>query len=129
MESARLELARRRPEVSLRLCRESAAIQRRLGDRAREALAQDGAGGACQALGRHEEVVELHRRAVALHRGLDARWQLACALHHLADALDALGEREQARAAGEEARELLSAFDDPQAAARSRRLAQLLKRG
>nr|WP_261951941.1 tetratricopeptide repeat protein [Streptomyces nigrescens] len=129
MESARLELARRNPEVSLRLCRESAAIQRKLGDRAREALAQDGAGEACQALGRHEEAVELHRRAVALHRGLDGRWQLACALHNLADALDARGEHEEARAAGEEARGLLSAFDDPGAAARSRRLDRLMQRG
>ncbi|WP_051798378.1 ATP-binding protein [Streptomyces sp. NRRL S-337] len=129
MESARLELARGNPEVSLCLCRESALIQRRLGDRAREAIAQDGAGEACQALGRHQEAAELHRRAVALHRGLDGRWQLACALHNLADALHVLGEREQARAAGQESRELLSAFDDPQAAARSRRLAQLLERG
>ncbi|MGW1376240.1 ATP-binding protein [Streptomyces sp. NPDC002446] len=129
MESARLERARGNPEGSLRLCRESAGIQRRLGDTAREAFAQDSAGEACRALGRYGEAVELHRRAVALHRGLDARWPLACALHNLADALSLLGEHEQAQTAGEEALGLLGAFDDPQAAARTVRLAQLQKRG
>ncbi|MFB6441213.1 tetratricopeptide repeat protein [Streptomyces sp. NPDC056411] len=126
LESARLERARGNPEGSLRLCQESAGIQRRLGDTAREAFAQDGAGEACQALGRYGEAVEWHRQAVALHRGLGARWQLAGALYHLADALDASGEHEEVRAVREETRELLREFDDPQAVARADRLARLL---
>lgn len=125
-ESAKVEWARENPEEALRLFRESAAVQRRLGDTAREAAALDGAGGACEALGRFEEAAKLHRRAVATYRGLDARWQLAGALGHLADALDSLGEHEPARAAREEALRLLGPFDDPPAVALARRVARQL---
>lgn len=47
-ESARVELARGRPADALRLARESAAVQQRLGDTAREAAALDIAGEACR---------------------------------------------------------------------------------
>jgi tetratricopeptide (TPR) repeat protein len=108
------------------LFQESAAVQRRLGDAAREAAALDGAGEAYQALGRFEEAVKLHRRAVAVYRELDARWRLAGALENLARALGSLGEIEPARAAWQEALRLLEAFDDPPAVALAQHVARQL---
>lgn len=99
------------------------------GDTAREAVALDSAGEACQALGRFDEAVDLHRRAIATYRDLDAHWGLANALAHLATALDPLGEEEPARAAREEALSLLSGFGDPQAVAVAQRLAGNLSGG
>ncbi|MFD5720933.1 ATP-binding protein [Streptomyces sp. NPDC127036] len=116
-ESAKVERVRANPEAALRLFRESAGVQRRLGDAAREAAALDGAGEACQALGLFEEAAKLHRSAVATYRGLDARWQLAGALENLSGALGPLGEHEPARAARQEALLLLGPFNDPQAIA------------
>jgi tetratricopeptide (TPR) repeat protein len=122
VESAKVERARGNPTEALRLCQESAGLQRRLGDTAREAAAMDGAGEACQSLGRFEEAAKLHRHAVAAYRGLDARWQLAGSLANLSDALNTLGEREPARAARQEALHLLTPLDDPQAVALARQL-------
>ncbi|MGP3967402.1 ATP-binding protein [Streptomyces sp. 6N223] len=125
-ESARVELARGNPEAALGSFQESADVQQRLGDAAREAVALDGAGQACQGLGRVDEAAELHHRAIATFRDVDAHWRLANALAHLGDALDALGEDERAQAAWEEARRLVGAFDDPQATALARRVAARL---
>lgn len=121
-ESARIDLARGNPEEALRLCQESAAVQRQLGDAAREAVALDSAGEACQALGRFKEAAQLHHRAVAVYREFDVRWRLAGALENLACALGSLGEHAQARAAREEALRLLGPFDDPQAVTLARRV-------
>ncbi|MET8982528.1 tetratricopeptide repeat protein [Streptomyces sp. NPDC004539] len=137
-EAARVERARENPAEALRLFRESASVQRKLGDTAREAAALAGAGEACRELGRPEEAVKLLRRAVAGFRGVDAPWQLAGALGGLADALDAgtgAGGQEAyeaARAAREEALRLLGPFDspdDPRAAALVERLGGLLGGG
>lgn len=128
-ESARVELARGNPEEALRLFQESAAVQRRLGDAGREAVALDGAGEACQALDRSEEAAKLHRRAVAAFRELDSRWRLGGALDRLASALSSLGEHEPARVAREEALCLLGQFDDPLAVALAQRVAAHLGDG
>lgn len=114
-ESARVELTLGRPETALRLFQESATVQRKLGDAAREAIALDGAGEACQSLHRFREAADLHRRAAHIHRRLDTPWQLANALAHLADALTQLDGDEPAHAAREEALHLLGAFDDREA--------------
>ncbi|WP_158920216.1 tetratricopeptide repeat protein [Streptomyces sp. NBRC 109706] len=112
-ESSRVELARGNAAAALRQSRESAEVQRHLGDAAREAVALDGAGRACQVLGRYDDAVELHRRAVAGFRAVDARWQLAHALAHLADSLDGCGEGVAALAAREEAAGILGRAPDP----------------
>ncbi|WP_433891811.1 ATP-binding protein [Streptomyces sp. CA-111067] len=127
-ESARVERARDNAEGALSLFKESAAVQRRLGDAGREAVALDGAGEACQVLGRFEEAAKLHRRAVAVYRGVDARWQLAGALENLAGALGRLGEQESGRAALEESLRLFGSFQDPQAVAGAQRVARQLAR-
>jgi tetratricopeptide (TPR) repeat protein len=129
VESANVERTRGNPEEALRLCQESAAVQRRLGDAAREAVALDGAGEACQALGRLQEAAKLHRRAIAVYRGLDAHWKLAGALENLAGALGPLGDRDSARAARQEALRLLSPLEDPQAVALAQRVARHLSDG
>jgi tetratricopeptide (TPR) repeat protein len=125
-EAAKVERAQGNPPEALRLFQESAAVQRRLGDTAREAVALDGAGEANQALGSFEEAAKLHSRAVAVYRELDAWWRLAGALENLASALGPLGEIEPARAAREEALRLLGAFDDPQAVGLAQRVARQL---
>lgn len=126
LERARVTLAEGDPEGALRQCRESAAVQRRLGDAAREAAAVDAEGEVCRALGLFAQSAALHRRAVGAFRRLDAGWQLAVALEGWSVALAALGDRAAARAAGEEALRLLGAFADPPAAVRAGRVAGLL---
>ncbi|MBU6535577.1 ATP-binding protein [Streptomyces sp. NPDC057245] len=125
-ESARVERARGNPEESLRLFQKSAAIQQQLGDASREATALDGAGEACQSLGRMEEAAELHRRAAKTYRRLGSHWQLACAQTHLADALTSTGDHESARLTREEVLHLLSSFDDPRALALAEKAARRL---
>ncbi|WBB63604.1 tetratricopeptide repeat protein [Streptomyces sp. WMMC500] len=110
-ESARVELARGRAADALRLARESAAVQQRLGDTAREAAALDIAGEACGALGRLDEAAGLHRGAIERYRAADAHWPLARALVNLADVLDRAGL--PARTVWEEAAGELGRFDDP----------------
>ncbi|AKH84402.1 hypothetical protein AA958_21890 [Streptomyces sp. CNQ-509] len=124
-ESARVALARGRAADALRLARESAAVQQRLGDTAREATALDIAGEACGALGRLEEAAGLHRDAIERFREADAHWQLAHALVNLAEVLGRLGE--PARTVWEEAAGALGRFDDPEASALAERVAARLE--
>jgi tetratricopeptide (TPR) repeat protein len=94
-----------------------ATIQRRLGDRSREAMAVDGAGEAYREMGQPDEAVSFHLRAAATHRQLDDDWELAVTLDHLALALVAAGRAEAAHRHWQEADTLLARFDDPRAAA------------
>ena len=114
-EQARIAIADGRAELALPLYQHAAAIQRRLGDRSREAQALDGTGLAYQALGRDEEAVDFHRTAVAFHRQLDDNWQLALAQHHLGTALRGTGETDAARTQWIQALGLLGEFGDPRA--------------
>ena len=114
-EQARIAVAEGRPEAALPLYQHATAIQRRLGDRSREAMALDGTGLAYQALGRSEEAVDFHRTAVVVHRQLDDNWQLSLALHNLANALNQTGDAEGARTYWSEADGLLGEFTDPRA--------------
>jgi tetratricopeptide (TPR) repeat protein len=97
----------------------AAVIQRQLGDHSREAFALDGAGQAYEDLGRADDAADFYRTAAAAHRDLNDRWNLAQTLHHLG------------RAAGDtrfwqQARDLLTEFDDPRAAALRRLIAEAL---
>ncbi|MFF0723435.1 tetratricopeptide repeat protein [Streptomyces sp. NPDC004134] len=124
-ESARVELALDRAAEALRLARESAAVQQRLGDTGREAAALDIAGEACGALGRLDEAAGLHREAIEHFREADAHWQLAHALVNLAEALGRMGA--PARTVWEEAAGELGRFDDPEARALAERVAGRLE--
>lgn len=124
-ESARVELARGRAEDALRLARESAAVQQRLGDAAREAAAMDIAGEACGALGHPDEAAGLHRGAIERYRAADAHWQLAHALVNLAETLDRAGE--PARTVWEEAAGELRRFEGAEASALAERVAARLE--
>jgi tetratricopeptide (TPR) repeat protein len=97
----------------------SAVIHRRLGDRAREARAWQGAGETYQRMERYEEAVDFHRMAARVQRELGDGWQLALALDGLARARLALeedGEHEVAREHWAEAARALDSFSDARAA-------------
>ncbi|MFY1635204.1 tetratricopeptide repeat protein [Solwaraspora sp. WMMB335] len=91
-------------------------MQRRIGDRSREATAIDGVGEAYQDLGRSAEAADFHRQAAAVHRRLGDSWQAAVALHNLATALAATGREAEALSVRQEALTLLSRFEDDRAA-------------
>ncbi|MGX7827403.1 tetratricopeptide repeat protein [Actinokineospora sp. 24-640] len=91
-------------------------IQRRLGDRSREAQALDEAGETYRELGQPDEAAKFHRRAVTTHRDLGDRWRLGLSLVHLSLALAEIGETTESQRHAAEAREVLGDFDDPHAA-------------
>jgi tetratricopeptide (TPR) repeat protein len=115
VELARVQRHGDDPALALVACQRAASIQRRLGDRSREAMALGGAGEAYQQLGRFEEAVEFHRMAVAAHRELGDHWQLGIELDNLATALSRAGEPGEAHGHWEEALRVLAVFDDPRA--------------
>ncbi|WP_280722071.1 tetratricopeptide repeat protein [Kitasatospora sp. MAA4] len=102
-----------RPADALVSYHRAAVLQRRLGDRSREALAWDGTGQAYLELGRAQEASDFHRRALAVHRELGDRWQHAVALCCLADALDASDAPSDVQQYRREALTLLDDFTDP----------------
>ncbi len=106
----------------------SAVVHRRLGDRAREARAWQGAGETYHAMERHEEAADFHRMAVRVQRELGDGWQLALALDGLARARADLGELEAARAHWGEARDALAAYADPRASGLRARIGGELER-
>lgn len=125
-ELARVQLAQHQPGDALTSSHHAAVIQRRLGDRSREAIAIDLTGQAYQQLDRHDDAAKFHRLAAAVHRELGDHWQLATTLAHLATALDHTGDHDGARSCRQEAVALLAGFDDPPAADLHTRLTQML---
>ncbi|MEU4643977.1 tetratricopeptide repeat protein [Micromonospora sp. NPDC023814] len=115
VEYARVQRALGRPDAALEAAHRAATIQRRLGDRSREAMALDETGATYRGLGRPEESVAFHRRAAAVHRQLGDGWQLALALDHLATALAESGQVEEANRCWHEASMILARFPDPRA--------------
>lgn len=123
VEYARVQRVLGRPDAALEAAHRAATVQRRLGDRSREAMALDETGEAYRGLGRPEESVAFHRRAAAVHRQLGDGWQLALALDHLATALAETGHTEEAERHRREAVDLLSAFPDARAVRLRQRIA------
>ncbi|MGC5053156.1 ATP-binding protein [Micromonospora sp. DT48] len=115
VEYARVLRGLGRPTEALEAVHRAATIQRRLGDRSREAMALDGAGEAYRELGQPEQAIAFHVRAAAVHRQLGDDWQLALTLDHLAMALTDAGRPEEARRWWGEAVERLARFPDPRA--------------
>lgn len=96
----------------------AASLQRRLGDRSREARAWHGTGEVYRDLDRAEEAVEFHRIAAGAHRDMSDQWHLALALDGLARALRQTGSegaQEEARSHWSEAARALAAFRDDHA--------------
>ncbi|EXG82013.1 ATP-binding protein [Cryptosporangium arvum] len=91
----------------------SASIQRRLGDRVREALALNGTGHIYQRLDRVDEAINFHRGAVLILRTVTAAWNLATALNDLAAALVKTGRRSDAESHWQEALALVDDLADP----------------
>jgi tetratricopeptide (TPR) repeat protein len=125
-ERARIRLAQGRAADALVDCQQAAVLQRRLGDRNREAIAVDLAGLANQGLDRTDEAARFHRRAASVHRDFRDWWHLACSLDHLADALGQPGESGPVVDHRREALTLLQQFDDPVATTIRERLSRVL---
>ncbi|MFV2086248.1 tetratricopeptide repeat protein [Micromonospora sp. LOL_021] len=115
VELARVRRAIGDPAAALDILHRAAALQRRIGDRSREATAIDGVGEAYQDLGRSAEAVDFHRQAAGVHRRLGDSWQAAVALHNLATALAATGREVEALPVRQDVLTLLSRFDDARA--------------
>jgi tetratricopeptide (TPR) repeat protein len=107
------QLAAGQPDDALVSFQRAATIQRRLGDRNREARALNCTGKAYQQLGHLDQAIDFHRSAVNALRDLADPWHLAIALDDLTTTLDATGRADQARAHRQEALSLLEAFTDP----------------
>lgn len=115
VEYARVQRDLGHPARAMEAAHRAATIQRRLGDRSREAVALDETGAAYQGLGQPGEAVAFHRRAAAVHRDLGDGWQLALTLDHLAAALTGTGHAEEAERHRREAVRLLTGFPDVRA--------------
>ena len=117
-----------------------------LGSRSREVQCLNGAGEAYQSMGRMTEAAQFHRRAATVAREVGEPWPLAVSLESFGRAAagaDAEAEAESGpdsadgtradprsgdvRAALREAETLLSAFGDPEARERRRRIAERLR--
>ncbi|GAB3443339.1 tetratricopeptide repeat protein [Actinophytocola sediminis] len=122
VELATIQLDAGSPIDALTNYHRAAVLQRRLGDRSREAIATDGSGMAFQLLGNYEEAAKFHRRAAQVQRELGDGWQTATALDHLATALAQDGDADHAHQHWRAALELLTEFDDDVARALRRRI-------
>ncbi|RKN47519.1 ATP-binding protein [Micromonospora endolithica] len=103
------------PEGALASYQRAVVLQRRLGNRSREATALDATGLAYQQLHRYNEAAEFHHHAATMHRDLTDNWLRAVALAHLGDAYDAAGRHADASNVWSEAQQLLRQFGDPAA--------------
>jgi tetratricopeptide (TPR) repeat protein len=115
LDLARAQDSLGKPADALTSCQRAAVIQRRLGDRSREAMAWDRAGEAYQSLERWTEAADFHRRAAAVQSDLNDEWQTAVSLVNLAMALSMLGAVEESAAHLREALARLAGFRDPKA--------------
>lgn len=127
VELARVCRATGHPADALDPLHRAAALQRRIGDRSREATALDGTGEAYRDLGQPDEAIGFHIQAAVVHRRLGDAWQLAIALDNLAAALGDAGRAAEALPHRREALALLPQFDDVRAAALGTRIEQDLQ--
>ncbi len=122
VELGHVQRASGQPAEALVSYHRAASIQRRLGDRSREAFALDGVGQAYQQTGRIEEAIDFYRTAADMHRDVDDRWNQAQVLYHLAKALNQMGSTEEALICRDQALDLIDGFADFRATALRQRL-------
>ncbi|MEV4141665.1 tetratricopeptide repeat protein [Dactylosporangium sp. NPDC049742] len=122
VELGHIQRAAGEPGLALESYQRSATLQRRVGDRIREAIAIAAAGDVYQDLGRLEEAVDFYTVAAAAQRDMRSRWHHACTLASWADASQRLGDTENPVARRAEALALLEHFHDPAATALRDRL-------
>ena len=91
----------------------SAALQRRLGDRIREAVAISAAGDVYKDLDRLDDAVSFYTVAAGTLHDMRSPWHHACTLAGCADAYQKLGDLNGARTRRQEALALLESFNDP----------------
>lgn len=115
IELGRIQQDLNEPDGALASYQRATVLQRRLGNRGREAIALDATGLAYQQLGRYVEAAEFHGHAAAMHRDLADPWQRVIALTHLGDARQAASRTNDALDAWHEAQHILQQFTDPAA--------------
>jgi tetratricopeptide (TPR) repeat protein len=103
-------------DEALRQCQEAAAVQRRLGDRGRHAMAVEASGYVYRDSGDTGAALDAFQFAEAAFRELDHRWRRAVVLCAVGDVLNATGDADGARARWNEALTLLEAFGDRRSA-------------
>jgi len=91
----------------------AAQLQRRLGDRLREADALDATGETYQRMGRHQEAADFHRMSVATFGELGDNWRHAVALDHLATAVYATDGLVEAEPHWRKALTIFETYSDP----------------
>ena len=92
---------------ALDLCAQALTLFRELGDRRGEAHTLDTLGHAHLGLSHHLVAISCYRQALALHKELGDRYHQAAALDHLGDAHRAVGDPSAARAAWQDALDIL----------------------
>ncbi|MBQ1052298.1 tetratricopeptide repeat protein [Micromonospora sp. C51] len=115
IELGRIHQDLHEPEEALAAYQRATVLQRRLGNRGREATALDATGLAYHQLGRYAEAAEFHLHAATMQRELADPWLQAIAMTHLGDALHAAGRTPEATESWNDAHHLLRPFDDPAA--------------
>lgn len=128
LELARAQRMEGDAEAALRGCQRATVLHGRVGDQARTALSWDATGEAYQDLDRMAAAELCHTMAVRVFRGQrENGWPLAVALDNLANSIAAQDRLPQARDHWTEAREILTAFEDPKAESLRRRIGDLLR--
>lgn len=113
------------PDDALATYDRAALLQRRIGDRVREALAWKHAADVHHGQGRHDRATELHTRAAEVFQNLGTHWPHATTLACLAEAQYAGGRHASAQDTSTEALRLLAPFTDPTAQAVKARIRAL----
>lgn len=94
-------------------CEQALLLMEKIDDRDGAADAWDSIGFALHHLGHHVEAVECYQRALELYRGLGHRFYLAQTLIHLGETHQAVGRIEPARAAWQDALDILTDLRHP----------------
>jgi len=108
-------LALGEPDHAIGCCDQALTLFEQLGDREGQAHTWDTLGLARHSLGHYADAVDCYQRALALYRALGDRYEEAGTLSRLGDTHRATGGLDAARAAWQQAAELLSELHHPDA--------------
>jgi tetratricopeptide (TPR) repeat protein len=108
-------LALGEPDSAISYCDQALALFEQLGDREGQAHTWDTLGLARHCLGHYADAVDCYKRALALYRTLGDRYEEAGTLSRLGDTHHTTGGLDAARAAWQQAAQLLSDLRHPDA--------------
>jgi DNA-binding SARP family transcriptional activator/tetratricopeptide (TPR) repeat protein len=102
---------------ALASCRQALTLLRELNDRDGEAATWDSLGYIHNQLSQYADALDCYGHALSAYRDLADRYEEADTLTHLGDTHDAAGQPERARTAWQQALDILTELDHPDAAA------------